>query len=152
MPTTNRLVLIHPGASGPDKRWPADCFARVADRLAADGFRIAITGNEDERRLCDDVAGMMQYPAAVLAGRTSLGTLAAVVASAELVICNDTGVSHLAEAVGTCTVVLFTATDPARWAPKDPMRHRAVTPPELHDVHHVLSKARQLLPEVSVVA
>ncbi|HEX6799862.1 MAG TPA: glycosyltransferase family 9 protein [Ktedonobacterales bacterium] len=58
-----------------------------------------------------------------LAGRTSLGGLAAVIRRLDLYITNDTGPSHLAEAVGTPSITLFGPADPRRWAPLDAERH-----------------------------
>ncbi|HEU4841228.1 MAG TPA: glycosyltransferase family 9 protein, partial [Ilumatobacteraceae bacterium] len=64
-------------------------------------------------------------PTVNLAGRTSLGTLAALMARASIVVVNDTGTAHLAAAVGTPTVTLFGASDRQRWAVRG-ARHRSV--------------------------
>ncbi|CAB3676029.1 glycosyltransferase family 9 protein [Paraburkholderia rhynchosiae] len=121
-----RLVLVHPGAQLPSRRWPAERFAEVADRLAADGWQIAITGTAAEAPLTGAVLGAMTAPALHLAGTTSLGGLAALVAHARLVVCNDTGISHIAAAMATESVVIASGSDTQRWAPLDHARHRVL--------------------------
>ncbi|MBW0446472.1 glycosyltransferase family 9 protein [bacterium M00.F.Ca.ET.228.01.1.1] len=121
-----RLVLIHPGAQLPSRRWPAARFAEVADRLAAGGWQIAITGTAAEASLTGEVLGAMTAPALHLAGATSLGGLAALVAHARLVVCNDTGISHIAAATATASVVIASGSDTQRWAPLDHALHRVL--------------------------
>jgi len=122
----HRLVLVHPGAQLPSRRWPAARFAEVADALAADGWQIAITGTAAEAELTATVLGMMTAPALHLAGSTSLGSLAALVDRARLVVCNDTGVSHIAAAMRTPSVVVASGSDTLRWAPLDRAMHRVL--------------------------
>jgi ADP-heptose:LPS heptosyltransferase len=118
-------VVVHPGAAFPARRWPADRFAAVAGSLAARGHRVLVTGSAGERGLAASVAAMAGLrDDAVLAGRTGLADLAALVADAALVVCGDTGTGHLATAFGTPSVVLFGPTPPARWGPpEDRPRH-----------------------------
>jgi ADP-heptose:LPS heptosyltransferase len=123
---TQRLVLIHPGAQLPSRRWPAARFAQVADQLAADGWQIAITGTAAEAPLTCAVLGAMNAPALHLAGSTSLGGLAALVAQARLVVCNDTGISHIAAATASASVVIASGSDTRRWAPLDRARHHVL--------------------------
>lgn len=118
------LVCIHPGAQLPSRRWLPERFAAVADGLHAAGHRIAITGTEGERDITAAVLRSMQAPAIDLTGRTDLGTLAALIAQAQLVVCNDTGVSHVATAVATPTVIVSSGASPERWAPLNRIRHR----------------------------
>lgn len=111
-------VVVHPGASGPERRWPVARFAAVARRLAACGCRVLVSGSPGEASDAHQVAaGAGLPPSAVLAGRTDIGALAALVAHAELVICGDTGVAHLATAYGTRSVLLFGPMPPSRWGP-----------------------------------
>ena len=102
-------VVLHPGATDPRRRWPADRFARLGDRLAANGYRVCITGDATEARLVDAVADAMRAPCARLCAAMTLGGLAALLADASLVVGNDTGPLHLARAVGAPSVTIFWA-------------------------------------------
>jgi ADP-heptose:LPS heptosyltransferase len=119
-------VCIHPGARMPSRRWSAQRFAEVADRLAEKGLEIVLTGTAAERELVESVAQAMRMPAFNLAGKTGLGAFAALVSQAALVVCNDSGASHVAAAVGTPSVVVCCGSDPMRWAPLDHDRHRVL--------------------------
>ncbi|HEX2145461.1 MAG TPA: glycosyltransferase family 9 protein [Glycomyces sp.] len=121
-------VVVHPGAAAAARRWPADRFAWIASKLQEDGHEIAITGSTDEIGLARSVAAAGGIaPWRVLAGHTDLEELAAVIASARLVLCGDTGVAHLATAFGTPSVVLFGPMPPTLWGPPPwRRRHRAL--------------------------
>lgn len=123
---SDRLILVHPGAQLPSRRWPADRFARVASLLADDGWQIAITGTAAERIFTTSIALATNARAVDLAGRTSLGGLAALVSKVRLVVCNDTGMSHVAAAMKTRSVVIALGSDAQRWAPLDHERHRVL--------------------------
>jgi len=117
-PALSGAVLIHPGAKDPARRWPAERFAAVAAALAARGERIVITGSRQEAPLGQWIARRVGLPPrAVLAGRTALGQLAALVAHARLVVCGDTGVGHLATAYRTPSVLVFGPVPPTEWGP-----------------------------------
>lgn len=116
-------VCLHAGARLASRRWPASRFAAVGDALAACGWRVVLTGSPAERELVDAVARAMRRPAVNLAGRTTLWTLGALIESAQLLVCNDTGVSHVAAATGTPSVVIACGSDAARWSPPDARRH-----------------------------
>ena len=126
-----RYVCVHPGARYPSRRWPAARFAAVGDALAARGLRVLVTGTAAEVPLAREIGSAMRHEALDYTGRTTLGTLAALVAGARLVICNDTGISHVAAAVRTPSVVISSGADAERWRPPDAQRHRTLW----HDVH-----------------
>ncbi len=118
-----RAVIVHPGAQWSSRRWPAERFARVADALAGFGMQVILTGTTNEAALVAEVSLRMRKRAIQLAGQTSLGSLAALIARVPLVVCNDTGVSHVAAAMGTRSVVVASGSDTRRWAPLDRARH-----------------------------
>lgn len=130
-------VVVHPGASVAERRWDTGGFAAVARELAAD-HRVVVTGSAAERDLAMTVAKGAGLPeSAVLAGEIDLAELAALVADADLVVANDTGVGHLATAYGTPSVVLFGPTPPEKWGP-----------PEDRPQHAVLRTGSRTAPEV----
>ena len=113
-----RIAIVGPGAIyGPAKRWEPDRFVALASALSRDGFRVLACGAPSERPLCADVAARAGGGALALAGETGLALQAALCASASLAVCNDSGLAHLAAAVGTPTVVIFGSTSSAWSAP-----------------------------------
>jgi ADP-heptose:LPS heptosyltransferase len=122
-------TCLHPGASRPANRWPPADFAAVGDRLAGAGRRVVLTGGQAETPITAAVAAAMTAPVVDLSGLTTVGTLGALFAGADVVVSNDTGAAHVAAAVRAPSVVVFPAHgDPARWAPLDRDRHRVVAP------------------------
>ncbi|WP_205346919.1 glycosyltransferase family 9 protein [Pseudonocardia broussonetiae] len=121
-------TVVHPGAAYGSKRWPAERFAEVAAALADAGHRVVLTGAAGERELAAQVAVLAGLPpTAVLAGRTDLAQLAALVAGAALVVSGDTGIAHLASAFRTPSVVLFGPVPPQRWGPPATGPHVVLT-------------------------
>jgi ADP-heptose:LPS heptosyltransferase len=140
-----RYVVIHPGASVSERCWSPDRFARAAEAMASQGFAIVVTGTSGEAELTATVAGLLRGTAIDLAGRTGLGALAALLAGARLLICNDTGVSHVADALGVPSVVISTGTNPERWAPADRRLHRVLCDDRGVRVEQVIDQAVELL-------
>jgi hypothetical protein len=117
-PPVRDAVVIHPGAASGSRRWPPERFAAVARWAVARGERVVVTGGPAEVGLAESVRRQAGLPRdAVVAGRTDLAALAALVAAARLVVCGDTGVAHLASAYATPSVLLFGPTPPHRWGP-----------------------------------
>jgi ADP-heptose:LPS heptosyltransferase len=130
-------VVVHPGAASAARRWPAVRWAAVARALAERGYEVVLTGSPGERSLCSRVAAEAGLaPDAVLAGRTPLVALAALVGRARVLLCGDTGVAHLATALGTPSVVLFGPTPPALWGPPpERTQHRVLWAGRTGDPH-----------------
>ena len=125
-----RMIGIHPGARPPARRWPTDYFATVADALAQRfDAQILLTGGPGEEQTVQAVMDAMHTPAVSFAGKTSLGSLAALISRLDLFISNDTGPSHIACAVDCPSVTLFGPADVQRWAPLDGQRHPIVRHP-----------------------
>jgi ADP-heptose:LPS heptosyltransferase len=113
-------TVIHPGASAPARRWPPERWEAVA---RAAPRPVVVTAGPGERDLARAVAD--RSAAELFEG--GLGELAALVAGAARVLCADTGIAHLATALGTPSVVLFGPTSPARWGPPaERPRHRVL--------------------------
>lgn len=108
-------VVVHPGASAPARRWPAERFRQLVRLLHARGRQVVVTGTAAESELTRDVA---QDLAVDLGGRLDVPALAALIAAARVVVCGNTGPAHLAAAVGTPVVSLFAPVVSAtKWAP-----------------------------------
>jgi len=111
------FVVVHPGASVPARAWAPERHTLLVEALAADGWRVVVTGDAGERRLTATVAGRSSG-VVDLGGRVDLAGLAEVLAAAEVVVVGNTGPAHLAAAVGTPVVSLFSPVVPAeRWRP-----------------------------------
>jgi ADP-heptose:LPS heptosyltransferase len=140
-----RYVCIHAGASTPARRWPPEQFAAVADALAAYGLQIVLTGVAAEAQVVAAVAHAMRTPGINLAGHTDRRSLGALLSDARLVICNDTGVSHLAAALAVPSVVVFLEDARRQWAPLAHERHRSLYDPDGVTGDAVLRHAHDLL-------
>jgi ADP-heptose:LPS heptosyltransferase len=144
-PRARGATLIHPGAASGARRWPADRWATVARAEVEAGNVVFLTGSGEERDLCEEVAcaaGLSM--GCVLAGRTDLLQLAALVASAGVLACGDTGVAHLAIALGIPSVILFGPTSPRHRGPPPHAIHRPLWAGHDGD-HHADSPAPGLL-------
>ena len=124
------FAILAPGAIfGPAKRWSAESYAGLAGRLLASGMAVLACGGERERDSCEDLAQRSGAGVVSLAGRTSLATLAALCTEAEAVVSNDSGLAHLAAAVGAPTVTVFGSTSSAWTAPLGPRVRIVQRPP-----------------------
>jgi lipopolysaccharide heptosyltransferase II len=107
------LVVAHPGASAPSRRYPADRFAVALDLLCEEtGAEILLTGDAAEAELVAGILAAVRGPVHSLAGQLDLDELGALLARADVVISNNTGPAHIAAAVGTPVVDLYALTNP----------------------------------------
>lgn len=126
------LVVLHPGANDPRRRWPVERLAAVGGELARKGARLAVVGTASERDLAGRLLGELDGAAADLAGRLGLGGLVGLLERAVLLVGNDSGPRHLAAAVGTATVAVYWCLHLGSYGPLNRARHRAPTSWRLH--------------------
>jgi ADP-heptose:LPS heptosyltransferase len=125
-PRADPLVVIHPSASDPRRRWPAESFAAVGDSVARRGATVVVVGTDSERQVVAEVVGSMRAPAVDLCGRLDLPTLVGLLSEADLIVGNDSGPLHLGAAVGAATVGIFWCGNLITAGPFTRRKHRAV--------------------------
>jgi len=116
------LIAINPGASCASKRWSPNNFATLCDALARDfKARIVIVADRANKEFADAVAKGMRHEPVNLAGKTTVGVLAAVISKCSLFISNDSGPVHIASALKVPVISIFGRKDPGlspkRWGP-----------------------------------
>lgn len=106
-------VVVHPGASAASRRYPAERFGAAARAIVdSSGCQVVFIGGADEAPLIAQAQAQMDAPGVSLAGQLTLGELAALIAGAQVIVCNNSGPVHIAAAVGTPVAVLYALTNP----------------------------------------
>jgi lipopolysaccharide heptosyltransferase II len=106
-------ILLHPGASAPSRRYPADKWIAVIRLLAARGASaLVLSGSGDELALVEQIRAGCGVPVHSLAGKLDLGQLGAAIRLASVMVSNNTGPAHMAAAIGTPLVDLYALTNP----------------------------------------
>lgn len=126
------VVVIHPGATDPRRRWSAASFGELAAKAADDGCRVVVIGSGSEAELATEVVEQARRQTAPgrpfmvhsLAGKLSLGHLAALLAGSSVIVANDSGPRHLAQFLGTPTVGIYWAGNVINAGPLGRARHR----------------------------
>lgn len=115
--TAGGYAAFMPGAEfGPSKRWPAASYAALAERLAARGLPVVLLGSPRDRPVTAEIAAAA--PRAIdLAGRTRLEDAVDLIAGARVAVTNDSGLMHIAAAVGVPVVAIYGSTSPANTPP-----------------------------------
>lgn len=112
------ILALCPGAEyGPAKQWPVRHFAQLAAEQARDGRTIWVLGSESERDLAAEICGHAGGAGQNLAGRTDLVQAAALLSLCDAVVSNDSGLMHIAAALGKRTIGLFGSSSPKRTPP-----------------------------------
>jgi len=112
------VVALAPGAVGPSKRWPGSAYATLTQQLMTDGAAVWVLGGPAEKALAAEIVG--DTGARDLTGPDLRDAIFAL-ASATVAISNDSGLLHVAAALGTPTIGIFGPTSPWHWAPLNPL-------------------------------
>ncbi len=112
------VVALAPGAVGPSKRWPASAYGALTRRLLAEGYGVWVVGGPEEKALAAEIIG--DTPARDLTGHDLRNAILALAAAA-VAVSNDSGLLHVAAALGTPAIGIFGPTSPWHWAPLNPL-------------------------------
>ena len=121
------IVALCPGAVGAGKAWPPGHYADLASTLTRSGAAVWVLGSPAERRIANGIVAGAGPHARDLTG-TDLRDAILALASADTVVSNDSGLMHVAAALGTPTVAIFGPTSPWHWKPLNPVA--AILEPE----------------------
>jgi heptosyltransferase-2 len=141
-------VGVQPGARYPEKQLSAEKMAGVAKMLASEGWKPALLGGPDEAVQAKLFAEQLDFEAVTLVGKTSIRMTMGVLANLKLMIGSDTGLMHVAAAVGCPTVTVFGPNPASKWGHRY-APHKVVEAPE-GDIRRVsaievLNAAREVL-------
>jgi len=122
------VVALAPGAVGPSKRWPGASYAELARRLRAEGHWVWVIGGPNEKELAAEIDDRAQIRD--LTGPDLRNAILAL-AAADLAVSNDSGLLHVAAALGTPAIGIFGPTSAWHWAPLNPIAAVVETTDEL---------------------
>jgi lipopolysaccharide heptosyltransferase II len=126
-PAPRPVVALAPGAVGPGKRWSTRNYAELARRLAETGVSGWVLGGPNEAELAREIVAAGGERVRDLTG-TDLRDAVIALAAADAAVTNDSGLMHIAAAIGVKTIALFGPTAPRLWAPLNPLA-AAIEPP-----------------------
>jgi len=141
-------VCIHPGSRGAWRQWPTENFASLGDFCFEQGYKVVITGTKDEASITNEVIRKMGYEAIDATGKTSIGAVAALIKDAALLISNCTGVSHIAAALKTPSIVISMDGEPERWGPINKQLHRTINWLRSPDLELVFRETAELVDQL----
>jgi heptosyltransferase-2 len=126
------LIALCPGSiNSRAKRWPAERYAELGDRLIEElQAEVILIGSAAEVDVSHAVSRQMRKQPVVLTGRTDLAQLVAVLSQVDLLVSNDTGPAHIASALGRPTLVIFGPTNPLTTRPFSPYGQVLRQPPD----------------------
>lgn len=125
------LVLLCPGSiNSRAKRWPAERYAALGDRLTESGANVVLIGSPGEVEVSEEVCKHAQRQPIVLTGKTTVAEVTALISIADVLITNDTGPTHIGAALQTPTLAIFGPTNPLTTYPMSPNAEIVRRPPD----------------------
>lgn len=119
--TNKKLIVIHPPVERPEKQWPLEYFAKLADMLISDGrFEVLFTWGPGQLDTIKKITKYMQYPVLVCPQLPTLKHLALLITHSSVFISGDTGPMHLAWLLHQPAICIFGGTNPQQHAPQGP--------------------------------
>jgi heptosyltransferase-2 len=118
---SRQIAVLCPGAEyGPAKRWPAGHFAELARALAGRGLAVWLIGSAKDKPVADEIAARCNDAVLNLCGRTDLGAAIDLMSLASVVVSNDSGLMHVASALGRPLVAIYGSSSAAHTPPLNP--------------------------------
>jgi len=120
---SSKVAVFCPGAEfGPAKRWPARHFAALADELTQHGYAIWLLGSAKDKAIGEDIVRLASDPVALrnLCGTTSLTQAIDLIAASNFVVCNDSGLMHVAAALDRPLIAVYGSSSPTFTPPLSP--------------------------------
>lgn len=108
----DKIIALCPGAEyGPAKRWPAKYFAQVAQACKAEGWQVVLMGSAKDKMIADEIQQLCASSCTDLTGKTSLAEAIDIIAACDQVICNDSGLMHIAAALEKPSIAIYGSSD-----------------------------------------
>ncbi|NGM61698.1 glycosyltransferase family 9 protein [Sphingobacterium sp. SGG-5] len=140
-----RYAIIHVGSRSSERQWPIEKFAVLAQHLKNKGLQLVLTGTLDEMDRVRQLEAILGDHALNVAGQTDLGQLGCLVDEAEILVSNCTGISHIAAALATKSIIISLDGEPERWGPLNTDLHYTYNGRNRIDLVDVLSDMEHLL-------
>ncbi|MDR0262449.1 MAG: glycosyltransferase family 9 protein [Sphingobacterium sp.] len=143
------FVIVHVGSRDARRRWPVENFAYLSEYIYRMGYQLILTGVEAEQQLVNELQKLMEFPAVNLCSRLDLGTLGCLLTEASLLLCNCTGISHIAAALQTKSIVISMDGEPQRWGPRNTTLHTTFDLTKSIELGRIENEISHLLPSIS---
>jgi len=125
------VVILCPGSvNSRAKRWPAERYAELSDRLSDSGATVILIGSPAEKDVSAEVGARVHNRPITLTGETTVAQMVALISIADTLVTNDTGPAHLGAATSTPTLVIFGPTNPLTTYPMSPAAEMIREPPD----------------------